>query len=163
MFKILVDGKEHSRYKQTFVGGITVGSAADAKVRLDRGPPLALEIRPLTGGSEGDFAVTVHVGMTHNTWSSRGVRQYVHYTPTDNKHWMRGWLDWTVTNGFGLPSTKPVTIWGHKPPGWVRLRGGDAQESMTVCGHKIEVITGCATCGRQSSQMWECTCADRRT
>jgi hypothetical protein len=158
MFKILVDGIEHSHYKQTFVGGITVGSAADAQVRLDRGAPLALEIRPLTGECEGDFAVTVHVDMTHNTWSCSGGRfrrLHVHYKPNPP-----GWLKWTATNCYGLASDYPVTIWGD---GWFRLRGGDAEASMTVCGHKIEVITGCATCGKEASEMWACTCADRRT
>jgi hypothetical protein len=157
MFKILVDGLFIKSYPQTFRGCITVGSAADAHVRLDRGAPLSLEIRPLTGGSEGDFAVTVHdrAGMTHNTWTFDGRKQFVHYKPHP-----QGWLEWTTTNGFGLKSKDPVTIWAKN---WFRLRGGDAQESMTVCGHKIEVITGCWTCGRMSSQMWACTCAGRRT
>jgi hypothetical protein len=156
MFKILVDGEFCRSYPQAFRGCITVGSAADAQVRLDRGAPLCLQIRPLTGGSEGDFAVTVHPGVTHNTWTGRRRRLFVHYKPNP-----RGWLEWTATDGYGLESRhEPVTIWGKD---WVRLRGGDAQESMTVCGHKIEVITGCWTCGRESSQMWECTCADHRT
>jgi hypothetical protein len=168
MFKILVDGMFCRSYPQTFRGCITVGSAADAHVRLDRDAPLCLQIRPLTGGDEGDFAVTVHdpAGMTHNTWSSSGIRphrQYVHYKKSDPRGWLGGWLDWTTTNAYGLKTDALVTIWGDKPPGWVRLRGGDAQESMTFCGHKIEVITGCWTCGRESSQMWACTCADRRT
>ena len=63
MFKILVDGLFIKSYPQTFRGCITVGSAADAHVRLDRGAPLSLEIRPLTGGSEGDFTVSEDDGL----------------------------------------------------------------------------------------------------
>jgi hypothetical protein len=96
--------------------------------------------------------------MTHHTRTWSGKRENVHYKPNP-----RGWLEWTATNDFGLESKDPVQIWGQQPPGWVRLRGGDSGESMTVCGHKIEVITGCWTCGRESTQMWACTCAGRRT
>jgi hypothetical protein len=133
MFKILVDGIEHSRYKQTFRGCITVGSGADAQVRLDRGAPLSLEIRPMTGSDKGCFAVTVHEpeGITHHT-----------------REWWR--------------ERKHVDV-RYDPAQEFRLRGGDSQESMTVCGYKIEVITGCATCGKESTEMWDCTCGDRRT
>jgi hypothetical protein len=114
----------------------------------------------LTDGDEGDFAVTVHdpAGMTHHTRKWYGRKQIVQWKPNP-----RGCLVGTVTNAFGLESKDPVTYWGDKPPGWVRLRGGDAGELMIVRGHVIEVITGCATCGRESKQMWSCTCADRRT
>ncbi len=132
MFKILVDGIEHSRYAQTFRGCITVGSAADAQVRLPWAAPLSLQIRPLTDGDGGDFAVTVHdpEGMTHNTAEWWGKR---------------------------------ITVQHYPDPLWVRVRGGDSNESMIIRGHVIQVITWCATCGRQPKQLWQCTCADRRT
>jgi hypothetical protein len=133
MFKILVDGVEDSRYAQTFRGCINVGSAADAQVRLPWAAPLSLEIRPMTGADQGDFAVTVHEpeGITHHT-----------------REWFR--------------ERKHVDV-RYAPAEEFRLQGGCSKESMTVRGHRIEVITWCATCGRESTELWECTCADRRT
>ncbi len=159
MFKILVNGVEHSRYTDT-CGCVNVGSAADAKVCLSWAAPFSLQIRPLTDGSEGDFSVTVHdpAGITHHTSEWWGKKKTVQWKPNPPV-----WLVGTDINSFDLEGKNPVTFFGDKPPGWFRLRGGDAGESMIVRGHVIEVITWCATCGRGPKQLWSCTCADHST
>jgi hypothetical protein len=132
MFKIMIDEKEHSRYTDT-CGCVNVGSAADAEVCLSWAAPLSLEIRRMTGVDEGDFAVTVH--------EPEGI---THHT----REWFR--------------ERKPVDVRYDAGPEEFRLRGGTAEESITVRGHRIEVITWCATCGRESTELWECTCWHRR-
>ncbi len=133
MFKILVDGMPSCQFSDTFRGCVTVGSAADVLVHLDRGAPLSLEIRPLTGGEKDKIAVTVHEpeGVTHHT-----------------REWFR--------------ERKPVDVW-YAPAEEFRLDRGNADDSITVRGHRIQVINGCWTCGKEADEMWECTCWHRRT
>jgi hypothetical protein len=158
MFKIMVDGKEHTRYDDACVR-VDVGSAADAQVRLPSAAPEHLTIYPLKdsyGGSYGGcFKVTLHApdGMTHKTFNFR--KQTVQWT-TDPP----GWLVGTDINSLGREGNNPVFIRGHEPPGWVLVYGGD---SMTVRGHVIQVINFCKTCGKEGNDLWQCTCAARRT
>ncbi len=65
MFKIMVDGKEHSRYDDEWVW-INVGSAAGAEVRLPWAAGEHLKIYPMRGRG---FLVSIHdpAGMTHTT------------------------------------------------------------------------------------------------
>jgi hypothetical protein len=57
MFKILVDGVEHSRYDAMEWNYITIGSAADATVRLPWASEHALDIYSMSGR---DFTVEIH-------------------------------------------------------------------------------------------------------
>ena len=133
MFKIMVDGKEHSRYADT-CGCVNVGSAADAQVRLQSAAEEHLKIYPMHGSYGGCFKVTVHAadGMTQHTKEWWGARKTVQWT-TDPL----GWLVGTDIDTFGLPGRNPVFIHGQERPGWVLVHGGD---SMTVKGHEIQVI-----------------------
>ena len=65
MFMIKVDGVEHSRYSST-CAAVTVGSAADAQVRLPSAAAEHLKIYPM---HYRDFLVSIHdpAGMTHTT------------------------------------------------------------------------------------------------
>ena len=157
MFKIMVDGIEHSRHSPT-CAVVTVGSAADAQVRLHSAAAEHLKIYPLHGSYGGCFKVTLHApdGMTHETSNFR--RQTVQWT-TDPP----GCLVGTNINCWGGKDYSPVFIKGHEPPGWVLVYGGD---SMTVSGHVIQVINYCGTCGRKGTphdELWACTCAERAT
>ncbi len=102
-------------------------------VRLDRGAPLSLEMRPLTGGQKDFIEVTVREpeGITHHTREWFGERQ-------------------------------PVDV-RYAPGKEFCLHRGNYDDSITVRGHRIQMIHGCWTCGRESDEVWECTCASRRT
>ena len=152
MFKILVDGRTHGSYTNATVC-VTVGSAADADVRLASAAAEHITIYPLKDGLRGCFKVTVHArdGMTHHTKHWTGRRQTVQWT-TDPPYWLVG-----TDIGQG---NDPFFLKGPGPPGWVLLHGGD---SMTVKGHEIKVINWCGTCGRHDKDLWQCTCAERAT
>ena len=159
MFKIMVDGIEHSRHSPT-CAVVTVGSAADAQVRLHSAAAEHLKIYPLHDSYGGCFKVTVHAreGMTHKFRTIAGERQTVQWT-TDHGDWLVG----TDINRGGGMGDKKVFLHGHERPGWVLVHGGD---SMTVMGHEIQVINYCGTCGRKGmpyDQLWQCTCAERAT
>ena len=159
MFKIMVDGVEHSCYSGA-CGCVTVGSAADAQVRLPSAAAEHLKIYPLDSSYGGGFKVTLHArdGMTLHTKEWTGQKKTVQGT-TDPP----GWLVGTDINFWGGKNYSPVFIRGHEPPGWVLVYGGD---SMTVRDHTIQVINYCGTCGRQGKpydQLWQCTCAKRAT
>ena len=142
MFKIMVDGKEHTRYDDACVR-VNVGSAADAQVRLPSAAPEHLKIYPLHDSYGGCFKVTVHApeGMTHHTKHWTGRKQTVQWTPdlvgTDINRW----------GGFG---NKNVFLHGHERPGWVLVHGGDF---MTIKAHTIQVINYCGTCGKQGNAL----------
>ena len=75
MFKILVDGVEHSRYDAMEWNYITIGSAADATVRLPWASEHALDIHPM---SDGDFLVEIHGDnsiVVPKIWSKKRVRR----------------------------------------------------------------------------------------
>ena len=156
MFKILVDGRTHGSYTNATVC-VTVGSAADADVRLASAAAEHLKIYPLHDSYGGCFKVTVHArdGMTQHTKEWWGARKTVQWT-TDPP----GWLVGTDINAFGLPGRNPVFIHGQERPGWVLVYGGD---SMTIRGHEIQLINWCGTCGRHDKDLCQCTCAKRAT
>ncbi len=75
MFKILVDGVEHSRYDEKEWNYITVGSAAVATVRLPWADKKLLDIHPMSGG---DFLVEIHGNnsiVVPKIWTKRLVRR----------------------------------------------------------------------------------------
>ena len=127
MFKIIVDNIERGCYSDN-CGAVTVGSAADAQVRLPSAAAEHLKIYPLDASFGGCFKVTLHArdGMTHHTKHWTGKRQTVKWT-TDPP----GWLvpDCDIEN--------IITVHGLERPGWVLLYEGD---SMTVRDHVIQVI-----------------------
>ena len=88
MFKIMVDGIEHSRYSDACVR-VNVGSAADAQVRLPWAAEEHLKICPMHTGDYGDFRVTIHdpEGMTHKTTEWWGKRKTVQWYP--DPRWVR--------------------------------------------------------------------------
>ena len=153
MFKIMVDGVEHSCYSGA-CGCVTVGSAADAQVRLPSAAAEHLKIYPMHGSYGGCFKVTLHArdGMTQHTKHWTGKKQTVKWT-TDPPGWLVPDCD----------TENIITVHGLERPGWVLVYGGD---SMTVRDHTIQVINYCGTCGRQGKpydQLWQCTCAKRAT
>ena len=152
MFKIMVDGKEHTRYDDACVR-VNVGSAAAAQVRLPSAAPEHLKIYPLDGSHKDCFKVTVHApeGMTHKFRTIAGERQTVQWTP-DHGNWLVADLDWCPVRGG-----QTVCIHGERP-GWVMVHPGD---SMIVMGHEIQVINYCGTCGKQGDSYWECTCHEQ--
>ncbi len=155
MFKILVDGVEHGSYTSRTVC-LTVGSAANADVRLEAAAAEHIKIYPLHGSYGGCFKVTVHAraGMTQHTTTWKGERQTVQWT-TDPPNWLVA----KDINFLGLEGKKTVRIHGERP-GYVLVHGGD---SMTVGDHEIQVLNWCGTCGREDKDLWKCTCAARAT
>ena len=154
MFMIMVDGIENSRHSPT-CAAVTVGSAANAQVRLPSAAPEHLKIYPLNGSHGDCFKVTVHAreGMTHKSRTCEGETQTVQWTP-DHGNWLVADLYWCRVRGG-----QKVCIHGERP-GWVMVHGGD---SMIVMGHEIQVINYYGTCGKQGNSFWECTCAERAT
>ncbi len=165
MFKILVDGVEHSSYTNKTVC-VTVGSAADANVRLPLAAAEHIKIYPLHDSYGGCFKVTVHArdGMTQETKELRKTKDG-RATMTKTVQWKPdppNWLQATSLNIFGneTKSAGAVFIHGHEKPGWVLVYGGD---SMTIRDREIQVINWCGTCKRQGKDLWQCTCAARAT
>ena len=155
MFEILLDGRTHGCYTQA-TACVTVGSAADADVKLPSAAAEHIKIYPLDGGYGGCFKVTVHApdGMTHHTKHWTGREQTIEWTPSRDPPY---WLDGTTRGNDNF------FLKGPGPPGWVLVYGGD---SMTVSGHVIQVINYCGTCGRKGTphdELWACTCAERAT
>jgi hypothetical protein len=75
MFKILVDGVEHSRYDAKEWNYITVGGATDATVRLPWADQKLIDIHPM---SHGDFLVEIHGDnsiVVPKIWSKKRVRR----------------------------------------------------------------------------------------
>ena len=140
MFKIMVDGIEHSRHSPT-CKVVTVGSAADAQVRLPSAAAEHLKIYPLDDSFGGCFKVTLHArdGMTQHTKHWTGRRQTVEWTP-DPPNWLVG----TDINLLVREDKKTVFIHGHERPGWVLVFGGDV---MTIRGRNIQVINYRGTSG----------------
>jgi len=159
MFKILVDGVEHGSYTNDTVC-VTVGSAADAHVRLPSAAAEHIKIYPLHDSYGGGFKVTVHArdGMTQHTKTWYGQKQTVQWT-TDPPNWLVP-KDKDINHFTGLESNKLMFIHGHEKPGWVLVHGGD---SMTIRDRKIQVINWCGTCKRHDQDLWQCTCAARAT
>jgi hypothetical protein len=133
MFKILVDGVEHSRYDENEWNYITVGSGQDATVRLPWADGKLVDIHPMPVGPRniGNFFVEIHTahGMLVRKWLTEELA--MHYR--DPKC------------GFG---------------GRVHVRDG---LPMTIMEHTIHAIrihnphpfgSGCFTCG----QTLQCTC-----
>ena len=102
MFKIIVDGVEHSRYDDEWVW-INVGSAAGAEVHLPWAAKEHLKIYPMFGK---DFKVSIHdpEGMKHTTTTSFGETKEYNRYPDDN---FKGSLVW-VRDG------DPMIIRGHE-------------------------------------------------
>ena len=154
MFKILVDGRTHGSYNKATVC-VTVGSAADADVKLPSAAAEHIKIYPLDGSYGGCFEVTVHApdGMTQHTKHWTGRKQTIQWT-ADPPNWL-------VPTDIGVVKNS-MFIKGPKP-GCVLVHGGD---KMTIRGHEIQVINYCGTCGRKGTphdELWTCTCAERAT
>ena len=134
MFIIKVDGVEHSRYSGA-CGCVTVGSAADAQVRLPSAAAEHLKIYPLDGSFGGCFKVTVHArdGMTQHT-----------------KEW------------WGKPKTVQWTTDIPKS-GWVLVYGGDSMTVRDHTIQVINYCGTCGRQGKPYDQLWQCTCAKRAT
>ena len=133
MFKILVDGVEHSRYDENEWGYITVGSGADATLRLPWADMKLVDIHPCPTGPRniGDFLVEIH--------TAHGML-------------VRKWLTEELQMRFRDP----------KCAAGGRVHVGDGWP-MTIMGHTIQAIrihnphpfgSGCWRCG----QTYECTC-----
>jgi hypothetical protein len=90
MFKIIVDNIEKGLCSDN-CGAVTVGSAADAHVRLPRAAAQSLTIYPMHGGDYGDFRVTVHdpEGATHHTTERWGRRNAVTVRHGPSRLWIR--------------------------------------------------------------------------
>jgi hypothetical protein len=152
MFKILVDGRTHGSYTDDTVC-VTVGSAADADVKLPSADAEHIKIYPLHGSYGGCFKVTVHApdGMTQHTKHWTGRRQTIRWTPNP-PYWLTG-----------VCATENSLFLHGEKPGWVLVYGGD---TLTIKDRNIQVINYCGTCGRRGmphDQLWECTCAGRAT
>ena len=122
MFKIIVDNIERGCYSDN-CGAVTVGSAADARVRLTCAAEKHLTIYPMHGGDYGDLRVFVHApeGMTLKT-----------------------------TEWWGKPKTQDVY---PDPTGWVRVRNTDKMiirthviQVISWCGRCGKMHYDC-TCG----------------
>jgi hypothetical protein len=128
MFKILVDGVEHSRYDAMEWNYITIGSAADATVRLPWASEHALDIYSMSGR---DFTVEIHGDnsiVVPNIWS--GVMQERVRDPT-----------WTDGRKVYVRSGSLIKIMDHT------IQAVDIPKP-----HPFG--SGCWTCG----QTEECTC-----
>ncbi len=128
MFKILVDGVEHSRYDVKEWNYITVGSAADATVRLPWADQKLIDIHPNSGR---DFTVEIHGDnriVVPNAWS--GVMQERVRDPT-----------WTDGRRVCVRSGSLIQIMGH------------TIQAVDILKHH-PFGSGCWTCG----QTLECTC-----
>ncbi len=90
MFKILVNGVEHSRYTDT-CGCVNVGSGGNAQVCLPWAAAECLKIYPMLGGDYGDFRVTVHdpEGATHHTTERWGRRNAVTVPHGSSRLWIK--------------------------------------------------------------------------
>lgn len=86
MFKIIVDGVEHSRYDDEWVW-INVGSAEGAEVHLPWAAKEHLKIYPM---HYRDFLVSIHdpAGMTHTTttWFGETKTEQRYADPTWKNH-----------------------------------------------------------------------------
>lgn len=135
MFKIMVDGIENSRHSPT-CAAVTVGSAADAQVRLPSAAAEHLKIYPLHGSYGGCFKVTVHAadGMTHKCRTISGEMQTVQWT-TDHGDWLVG-TDINRWGGIGdKKSLHPRTRTPGVGPG-PRRRFDDRQRPRDP-GHQL--------------------------
>jgi len=158
MFKILVDGVEHvehGSYTDDTVC-ITVGSAADAVVKLSSAAAEHIKIYPLHDSLGGCFKVTVHAhdGMTQHTKHWTGRHQTIQWTPDPvYPYWLAG----------ACATDNILTLITGGDMHGVLMYGGD---TLTIRDRKIQVINYCGTClrrGMPHDELWECECADRAT